>query len=120
MFKLKILALVPLFFLAACKATGPADDGWENQNEWVDNGRLLDDETKTIYSSERRAEQAEKTEKTVAQSNTSSGDQSAADFNDYQRWVEAKENNSEEYQRFKQWQEFENYQRWKQQQENSE
>jgi hypothetical protein len=40
--------------LGACTVTGPADDGYDNSNEWVNNGRLLSPEKKTMYSSEQK------------------------------------------------------------------
>ncbi len=82
--------------LSACVATGPADDGYENSNEWVNNGRLLSDDVKTVYRSlENQAE--------------------GMDYNAYDEWLKARESNTVEYQRFKQWQEFEQYHQWKQQ-----
>lgn len=84
-----------MVLLSACTVTGPADDGYENSNEWVDNGRLLSDEAKTIYSSAEN--------------------QAGFDYNDYQDWLKARETNSAEYRKFKQWQEFEKYYQWKQQ-----
>ena len=105
--------LIPVFFLGACTVTGPPDDGFENSNEWVDNGRLFSDDSSgyTIYSSEK---------KKSADSEAKTGDESLSDdqldFAAYKKWLEAKENNSPEYQKFKQWQDFENYQRWKERQ----
>lgn len=85
-----------VILLSACTITAPADDGYENSNEWVDNGRLLPDEVKIIYSSAE---------------NLTEG----FDYNAYQDWLNAMENNTLEYQKFRQWQEFEKYYRWKQQ-----
>ena len=93
----RLLVLFLLSFLAGCAATGPADDGYDNSNEWVDNGRLLAEDTKNIYSSAEPL----KTD---------------LNYSDYQQWQQAKGNNSAEYQKFKKWQEFEEYQRWKDQQ----
>jgi len=42
------------FLLGACTVTGPADDGYDNSNEWVNNGRLLSKDTKTLYKSEQK------------------------------------------------------------------
>lgn len=88
---------------SACTVTGPADDGWENYNEWVDNGRLLADETKTVYRG---------SEPQPASASRDAG----LDFDAYQHWRKARESNSAEYQRFRQWQEFEAFDRWKQEQ----
>ena len=106
----KFLVLLFSVFLSACTITGPADDGYDNNNEWVDNGRLLDDETKTIY-------------KTSTEASTQAANQPSispeSDFAAYKQWQEAKEADSPEYQKFKQWQEFEDYQRWKEQQQSN-
>lgn len=95
--------LVASLLISGCAITGPADDGWENSNEWVDNGRLLSDESKTVYSS-----------KDSKKAGTSRGE--GLDYDAYRQWQEAKESNSPEYQKFKQWQEFEAFDRWKAQQ----
>lgn len=91
--------------------TGPADDGYENSNEWVDNGRLLDDETKIVYSVSKW-----QASKSANQPESSAGSSSELDYTAFQHWQQAKDNNSPEYQKFKQWQEFEAFQRWKEQQ----
>ncbi len=79
--------------------TGPTDDGYERDNEWVDNGRLLSNDTKTVYSSNKK-QSAE-----LADANT--------DYIAYQQWLQAKDKNSAEYQKFQKWKEFEEFQRWK-------
>lgn len=99
------LLILPLLIIpVACTVTGPADDGWENQNEWVDNGRLLSDDAKNIYRSSAKTT-----------NNTPSGIE-GFDYDAYQQWLKARESNSAEYQKFRQWQEFEAYYQWKQQQ----
>ena len=41
MLNIKLLTIfICTFLLGACVVTGPADDGFEKDNEWVDNGRL--------------------------------------------------------------------------------
>ena len=100
--------LFSLLLLAGCVATGPADDGYENSNEWVDNGRLLSNQTRVVYSSEQQSGQTV----TKPESNTTA----EKNFTAYKAWQEAKENNSSEYQKFQQWQDFEDFQRWKEQQ----
>ena len=106
--------LVAVFVLGGCTVTGPADDGWDNSNEWVDNGRLLSDDSSgyTVYSTENKAAGDAKT---ATDADSSASD--TLDFAAYKEWQEAKESNSEEYRKFKQWQEFENFQRWKEAQE---
>lgn len=99
----RILILLLSSFLVACTITGPADDGYENSNEWLDNGRLLSDKTREIYTSE-------------SQQNTKGANITELELDSYNQWQQAREQNSVEYQKFKQWQEFEDYQRWKDQQ----
>jgi hypothetical protein len=106
----RLLVLFLLSFLAGCAATGPADDGYDNSNEWVDNGRLLSNDSKVVYSSQQQSGE------TVTTSESESNSNSAKDFTAYKQWLEAKENNTGEYQKFQQWQEFETFQRWKEQQ----
>lgn len=109
----RLVLFIPVFVLGACTVTGPADDGFENSNEWVDNGRLLSDDNSgyTIYRSDNK-QSANPATNTAADS--SSDDE--LDYAAYRQWLDAKENNSPEYQKFTQWQEFENFQRWKEQQ----
>ena len=101
MLNTRLPVLFLLSFLAGCTVTGPADDGYENSNEWVDNGRLLSGKTKTVYNNNQQ---------------NSKPSNSDADYVSYQQWLEAKDNNSGEYQKFKKWQEFEEFQLWKEQQ----
>ena len=111
----RILApLAAILVLGGCAVTGPADDGWDNSNEWVDNGRLLSDDSSgyTIYSTEKEAADDAKT---ATGADSSASDE--FDFAAYREWQEAKESDSEEYRKFRQWQEFENFQRWKEAQE---
>ncbi len=102
----KLLILSLLTLLAGCAVTGPADDGYDNSNEWVDNGRLLSEDTKTIYSSIDQ----KGIKPTNPDSNTN------IDYDAYKQWQQAREQNSADYRKFKQWQEFEEYKRWKEQQ----
>ncbi len=105
MMNYKLLILLLPVFLFGCAATGPADDGYDNSNEWVDNGRLLTDDKKNIYSTEKK--------QNGESLNSSSSEQN---YTAYQQWQEARDKNSSEYQRFKQWQEYEEFQRWKEKQ----
>lgn len=110
--KLPIL-FIPVLLIGACTATGPANDGFENSNEWVDNGRLLSDDNSgySVYRSEKK-----QTTETAASTAAESPANDELDFAAYTQWLNAKENNSPEYQKFKLWQEFENFKRWKEQQ----
>lgn len=110
--KLLILFL-PAFLLGACTVTGPADDGFDNSNEWVDNGRLLSDDSSgyTVYKSEKK-----QTIEPSANVSAAAASNDQLDYTAYKQWLDAKENNSPEYQKFMQWQEFENFLRWKEQQ----
>jgi len=113
MFNYKLLILVILaLLLGACTVTGPADDGFENTNEWIDNGRLLSDDNSgyTVYSSKRipanvlpaktEAEPPSKDELNIAA---------------YRQWLNAKQKNPPESRKLQQWQEFEAFQRCKEQ-----
>ncbi len=100
------------FLLGACTVTGPADDGYDNSHEWVDNGRLLSDEKKTIYSSEQK-QVSVKPEQT---SSVALDDK--AEFEQYKRWnkLRTEEIDSEEYQEFLQWLNYQNFktsQQWR-------
>ena len=103
----KLLILFIPVLLAGCAVTGPADDGYERDNEWVDNGRLLSNETKTIFSTEKKQVSSK-----IRQVETEAGNNDA-DFVAYQQWLQAKDKNSEEYEKFQKWKEFEEFQRWK-------
>ena len=95
--------LIALVVIPGCAVTGPADDGWENSQEWVDNGRLLSDEAKILYRSNDSKNPA-------AAPAADPGSEA------YREWQEARERNSAEYQKFKLWQQFEAFRRWKEQQ----
>ena len=103
----KLLILFIPILLIGCTVTGPADDGYERDNEWVDNGRLLSDDTKRIFSTEKK--HASNTMRQVE----AGGDNDEADYAAYQQWLQAKDKNSAEYQKFQKWKEFEEFQRWK-------
>lgn len=107
-----LILVVPAFLLGACTVTGPVDDGFENSNEWVDNGRLLSDDNSgyTVYRSEKK-----QSSDSTANTDTDSPSSRELDYATYNQWLDAKQNNSIEYQKFKQWQEFEDFQRWKEQ-----
>jgi hypothetical protein len=87
------------FLLGACAATGPADDGYDNSNEWVNTGHLLSDEKKTMYSSEQK------------QASSMALDEKS-EFEQFKIWnvLRAKGEKSEEYREFLQWL---NYQQFK-------
>ena len=109
---------LPLLFLitvvsGGCTVTGPADDGWERGNETVDTGRLLSDETRTIYRSG-------KANASEPETLTAAGFENQDDYLAYKEWQQARDKNSPEYQKFKKWQEFEEFQRWKAQQGSAE
>jgi hypothetical protein len=97
--KKRLALILYIFLLGACTVTGPADDGYDNSNEWGNSGRLFSTEKKTIYSSEQKQASSmaldEKTE-----------------FEQFKIWNElrAKGEESEEYREFLQWL---NYQKFK-------
>ena len=93
------------FLLGACAVTGPADDGYDNSNEWVDTGRLLSDEKKTIYNSEQK-------QVSVKPEHTSSiALDDKAEFEQFKRWnqLRTEDRESEEFQEFLQWLNYQNF-----------
>ena len=110
---LNITRLALLFctlLLGACTITGPADDGYDKSNEWVDNGTLLSDDTKTLYDSE-----AKKSSATVEPAQTSTTATTATsdkdEFEQFKEWnrLRGQGVESAEYQEFLQWQEFQKF-----------
>ena len=102
----RLALLFCTFLLGACTVTGPADDGFERDNEWVDNGRLLSDETKTIYKLEQKQASVK-----PSQSSSMALDEKS-EFEHFKIWnkLRAKGVESEEYMEFLQWL---NYQEFK-------
>jgi len=90
--------------LGACTATGPADDGYDNSNEWTDTGTLLSDDARTVYSTEEVATPAtsepEQTS-TIALSEK-------AEFEKFKQWEQLRTEGAEsaEYREFLQWLKF--------------
>ena len=111
MIKINLFVLVMLGLLVGCTATGPADDGYDRDNEWVDNGRLFSDEQKVIYRSPEKSTVETKINAAAPKPGVNSN--TVADYASYQQWQDAKDNNTEEYQKFLKWKEFEEFQRWK-------
>ena len=87
------------FLLGACAVTGPADDGYDNSNEWVDTGRLLSDEKKTLYNSEQKQASSKVLDE-------------KAEFEQYKRWnkLRTEDRESAEYQEFLQWLNYQDFQ----------
>ena len=93
------------FLPGACAVTGPADDGFDNSQEWVDIGRLLSDEKKTVYSSEQK-------QVSVKQDQVSSiALDDKAEFEQFKIWnkLRTEQMDSEEYQEFLQWLNYQNF-----------
>ncbi len=86
--------------------TGPADDGYEKDNEWVDNGRLGLGGINTLFESEKK----QVTENPEQTSSTALDEKS--EFELFKIWtmLKAKGVESEEYREFLQWL---NYQEFK-------
>jgi len=93
------------FLLGACAVTGPADDGFDNSNEWVDNGRLFSDEQKTIYDSDQKQVSVipEQTSSVVLDEKT--------EFEQFKIWNKLRtvDMESAEYQEFLQWLNYQNF-----------
>ena len=115
-----------LFFvitvLIGCTATGPADDGWETSEGFKEGDGLFskseggyefsfgEDKNKLGKKQDKQTREQQQTEqKNPVKYNT----QVPTDYETYLRWRDARDNNSDEYQRFLKWQEFEDYLRWK-------
>ena len=92
-----------VFLLGACAVTGPADDGYDNSNEWVENGRLGSEEIKTIYSSKEKQSPGEPS--VPAKQVSSMVLDEKSEFEYFKIWSElrAKGVESEEYTEFLQW-----------------
>ena len=91
--------------LGACTVTGPADDGYDNSNEWVDTGRLFSDEKKSMYNSEQK-QVSVKPEQT---SSVALDDK--AEFEQFKIWnqLRTEDRESDEYQEFLQWLNYQNF-----------
>ena len=103
--KKHLVLFICTFLLSACAVTGPADDGFDNSNEWVDIGRLLSDEKKTVYSSEQK-------QVSVKQDQVSSiALDEKAEFEQYKRWnqLRTEDRESAEYQEFLLWLNYQNF-----------
>ena len=106
--------------LIGCKATGPADDGWETSEGFKEGDGLFSKEKGGYKFSvggknerDREEESEQKPSKTSQDDTIKYNTQAPTDYQTYLRWREAKDNNSDEYRRFQKWQEFEDYLRWK-------
>lgn len=93
------------FLLGACTVTGPADDGYDNSNEWVDNGRLGSNDIKTIYKSEQ-----EQVSVKPKQAGSMALDEKT-EFELFKTWnkLRTKGVESEEYMEFLQWLNYQNF-----------
>lgn len=95
------------FLLAACAVTGPADDGYDNSNEWVDTGRLLSEDVTTVYSSEPK--QDAPTSEPIQASAMALDEKT--EFEYFKKWNQLRTEGAEsaEYQEFLQWLKFQNF-----------
>lgn len=118
MLKTKLFAPLIPFLLFGCTVTGPADDGYERDNEWVDNGRLLSSDNKTLYSSEDKSGSktllqritGANTDKAV-DNNPEQDSSNYAEFEQFKEWQKLKSgtassSDAKQYEEFRQWQEF--------------
>ena len=107
---LNITRLALLFctlLLGACTVTGPADDGYDNSNEWVDNGTLLSDDARTIYDSEEKKSSAAVEPGQASTTATTDKDE----FEQFKEWNQLRGQGVEsaEYQEFLQWREYQKF-----------
>ncbi len=100
----RLALLFCILLLGACTVTGPADDGYDNSNEWNDTGTLLSDDVKTIYSSE---EKQNSTTVEPAKAATSAANEKD-EFEQFKAWNQLRSEGAEsaEYQEFLQWQDY--------------
>jgi hypothetical protein len=108
MLNTKRLALFIYFLLlGACTVTGPADDGYDNSNEWVDNGHLLSNDTKTLYNSVQSQSAAVLK---PDQSNALALDEKT-EFEQFKLWqkLRAAGTDSAQYQEFLEWLKFQEF-----------
>ena len=103
--KKRLALFLCTFLLGACAATGPADDGYDNSNEWVDSGRLLSAEKKTLYQSGQKQASLEPN-----QTGSLELDEKT-EFEYFKIWNELRTEGveSEEYVEFLQWLNYQNF-----------
>ena len=96
--KKRLALFLCTFLLGACTVTGPADDGYDNSNEWGNSGRLFSTEKKTIYNSEQK------------QASSTASDEKT-EFEQFKIWndLRTKGVESEEYREFLQWLNYQNF-----------
>jgi len=109
--KKRLALFLCTFLLGACAVTGPADDGFDNSNEWVNTGRLLSDEKKSVYNSEQKQVSAKQDQVSSIPLDEK------AEFEQFKIWnkLRTEQMDSEEYQEFLQWliyQDFKTSQQW--------
>ena len=105
LYKRHLAVFICTFLLGACTVTGPADDGYDNSNEWVNTGRLFSPEKKTMYDSEQK-QVSVKTEQV-----SSIPLDEKAEFEQFKIWnkLRTEEMDSDEYQEFLQWLNYQNF-----------
>ena len=104
--KKRLVLFLYTFLLGACTVTGPADDGYNNSNEWVDNGRIGLNDIKGLFKSEQKRASVE------PKQTSSIAKDEKTEFEHFKIWnkLRAKSAESEEYMEFLQWL---NYQEFK-------
>ena len=93
--------------LGACTITGPADDGYDNSNEWTDNGTLMSDDARTIYDSEEKKSSAA-VEPGQASTTATTATNDKDEFEQFKEWNQLRGQGVEsaEYQEFLLWREY--------------
>jgi hypothetical protein len=108
---LNITRLALLFctlLLGACTVTGPADDGYDNSNEWVDNGTLMSDDARTIYDDSEEKQSSAAVEPVQASATTATD---KVEFEQFKEWNQLRSQGVEsaEYQEFLQWRDYQKF-----------
>jgi|GEM_PF-1634954 len=109
-------ALTLTFLLTACAVTGPADDGWETQQESTNTGSITDGGFVLLDEGGKIKRNRNKETYEERDTGISYDTEAPTDYQSYKQWRQARERDSAEYEKFKQWQEFEEYKRWKESQ----
>ncbi len=113
-----VFAAVVVGVLVGCQVTGPADDGWETSEGFKRGPGLISGEDGVFDPAGGGRSQERVTQEIPAapSSEVEYNSDAPTDYDSYQRWREAKDKNSREYERFRRWQEYEEFLKWKENQ----
>jgi len=101
----RLVILFCTFLLGACTVTGPADDGFESDNEWIDNGRLGSSDMQSLFKSKQKKD----TVKTVHASSFDLDEKTEFEYFKIWNKLRTKGAESDEYREFLQWLNYQNF-----------